>query len=82
MSPLYQLSLLAAMTSAATIKNEAHDTSWCTFWTEDICSVRSGHVDYDVSNPGIFRNGGSYLKCRSEDEFTLISYPPGDDEGT
>jgi hypothetical protein len=54
---------------------------WCTFWSDDECTHRSGHVDYDVANTNIFQNGGPYFSCRESQEYILVSYPPGDSAG-
>jgi hypothetical protein len=68
---------IMAMLAGALVSAE----SFCTFYTESFCKERSGSVNYAVENNGIFQNGGPYFSCRTEEEFSLISYPAGDSNG-
>ncbi|KAK3614210.1 hypothetical protein LTR56_027402 [Elasticomyces elasticus] len=61
---------------------DARDTEWADFWSENLCEIHSGGDSYDIANTGLFQNGGRHFNCRTNTEFTLISYASGDFGGT
>lgn len=77
------ITLLASslMLSTPTLAHPAH-SEWCTFYNENLCEVRSGKVNYDISNLGVFQNDGPYLRCGASSVFSLISYPAKDSWGS
>jgi len=58
-------------------------TEYCTFFSDNLCQTRSGSVDYDTGNDGIFQNGGPFFACHMGDSrVSLTEYPPGDSSGS
>jgi len=81
MTPTTRSVIVGALFCAAALPSVSAADGFCTFYTEDYCEKRSGSVNYNTHNNGIFQNGGPYFKCAVDEEFSLISYPPGDSNG-
>lgn len=58
LSPRYILSIVLASKAAHGAAVDPRDTTYCAFYTENMCENRSGHVNYATNNDGIFQNGG------------------------
>jgi hypothetical protein len=70
--------VLAAVLAASYVNADLY----CTFFSDQDCKTRSGSLDYDANNDGIFQNGGTYFACHNgPTRVSLTEYPPGDSAG-
>lgn len=73
--------IIGVLLCASAVPTAIAADGFCTFYSEDRCEKRVGSVNYNTHNNGIFQNSGPYFKCAVDEEFSLISYPPGDSNG-